>query len=72
MEFLYRVSNVLLHRDWIFCIDLGFELALQESAKEWSLGCVKCALTARGGQEAGITQPRDHSLADSCEVNNYN
>ena len=27
---------------------------------------------ARGGQDAGITQPRDHSLADSCEVNNYN
>ena len=27
------------------------------SAKEWFLGC---------GQDAGITQPRDHSLADLC------
>ena len=27
------------------------------SAKEWSLGCVKRALAARGGQDAGITQP---------------
>ena len=39
---------------------------LQGSAKEWSLGCMKCAHTARGGQEAGITQPRDHSLGDPC------
>ena len=34
--------------------------------KEWSLGCVKCAPAARGGQDAGITQPRDHSLAYPC------
>ena len=39
---------------------------LQGSAKEWSLGCVKRAPAARGGQDAGITQPRDHSLADPC------
>ena len=42
---------------------------VQGSAKEWflgSLGCVKRAPGARGGQEAGITQPRDHSLADPC------
>ena len=37
---------------------------LQEWAKEWSLGCVKRALVARGGQDARITQPSDHSLAD--------
>ena len=40
---------------------------LQGSAKEWSLGCVKCAPAARGGQDAGITQPGEHSLADPCE-----
>ena len=37
--------------------------ALQKSAKERYLGCVN---QARGSQEAGITQPRDHSLADPC------
>ena len=41
---------------------------LQGSAKEWSLGCVKLALAAGGAQDAGITQPRDHSLADPCTV----
>ena len=39
---------------------------VQESAKEWSLGCVKRAPAARKGQGAGITQPRDHSLAYPC------
>ena len=39
-------------------------ITLQGSAKELSLGCVKRATAARGGQDAGITQPRDHSLAD--------
>ena len=32
----------------------------------WSLGCVKCTPAALGGQDAVITQPRDHSLADRC------
>ena len=41
---------------------------VQRSAKEWSLGCVKRAPAARCGQGAGITQPRAHSLADSCTV----
>ena len=41
-------------------------LNLQVSAKEWALGCVKRAPAARGGQDAGITQPRDHFLADPC------
>ena len=41
-------------------------LNLQVSAKECALGCVKSAPTARGGQGAGITQPRNHSLADPC------
>ena len=39
---------------------------LQGSAKDWSLGCVKRTPSARGVQDAGITQPRDHSLADPC------
>ena len=39
---------------------------VEGSAKEWSLGCVKRAPAAREGQDAGITQPRDHSLADPC------
>ena len=30
------------------------------------LGCVKRAPAARGDQDAGITQPRDHTLADPC------
>ena len=30
------------------------------------VGCVKRASAARGGQDAGITLPRDHSLADHC------
>ena len=37
---------------------------IQGSAKEWSIGCVKCALAAREGQDAGFTQPRPHSLPD--------
>ena len=40
--------------------------AVQGSAKEWTLGCVKRAPVARGDQDAGITHPRDHSLADPC------
>ena len=32
-----------------------------------SLGCVIRAPAARGGQDAGITQPMDHSLADPCK-----
>ena len=36
------------------------------NAKELLLGCVKRAPLARGDQEVGITQPKDHSLADPC------
>ena len=36
---------------------------LHGSAKEWSLGCVNSPSTARGTQEAGFTQPKDHSFA---------
>ena len=39
---------------------------VQGSAKEWSLGCVKRAPAARGGQDAVLTKLRDHSLADPC------
>ena len=42
------------------------QVTLQGSAKERSLGCVKRAPAARGGQDAGITQPKDHPLANPC------
>ena len=44
---------------------------LQGSAKEWTLGYVKRAAAARGSQDEGITQPRDHSLADPCIAYHY-
>ena len=34
----------------------------------YSLACVKRAPAARGSQYVGITQPRDHSLADPCKL----
>ena len=37
-------------------------ISVQGSFKEWSLGCVKCAPAARGGQNAGITQPVDQGI----------
>ena len=39
---------------------------IQGSAKERSLGCVKRAPTARVIRDMGITQPKDHYLADPC------
>ena len=39
---------------------------VQGLAKEWSLGRMKRAPAARGGRDAGVTQHRDHSLADPC------
>ena len=42
------------------------QYVVQGSAKEWSLGCVNSPPAARGSQEAGFTQPRDHSLAQAC------
>ena len=41
---------------------------VQGSNKEWDPGCVKHAPAARGGQDAGITQPRHHSFADPHQV----
>ena len=41
-------------------------VTLQGWAKEWSLGCVNSLPAARRSQEAGFTQPRDHSLAQAC------
>ena len=38
-------------------------VSIQGWAKEWSLGCVNSCPAARGSQEAGFTQPRDHSFA---------
>ena len=39
---------------------------VQGLAKEGSLGCVKRAPVARGAQDAELTQPRDHYLANPC------
>ena len=41
-------------------------LDIQGSAKRRALGCVNSLPAARGGQEAGFTQPRAHLLADPC------
>ena len=41
-------------------------LNIQGWAKEWSLGCVNSRPVARGSQEAGFTQPRDHSFSQRC------
>ena len=41
--------------------------AVQGSAKEWTLRCVTLASVARGGQGAGITQPRAHFLSRSLQ-----
>ena len=41
-------------------------IRVQGWAKVWSLGCVNSRPAARGIQEAGFTQPRDHYLADPC------
>ena len=40
--------------------------SIQGWTKEWALGCVNSCLAARGSQEAGFTQPRDHSFAQPC------
>ena len=39
---------------------------VQGWAIEWFLGCVNSRPAARGSQEAGFTQPRDHSFAQRC------
>ena len=45
-----------------------FEESYRDGLMSWTLGCVKRAPVARGGQGAGITQPRYHSLADPCKT----
>ena len=42
---------------------------IQGSAKEQFLSCGLRARAARIGQNAGITQPRDYSLAVPCNSN---
>ena len=37
-------------------------VGVQGSAKEWSRGCVNLRAVAGVSQEAGFTQPRDHSF----------
>ena len=60
------------HGQAIVCQEVGLgkhkddKTHLQGSAKEWSLGCVKRAPTARVIRDMGITQPKDHYLADPC------
>ena len=48
--------------------------SVKSSAKEWTLGCVNSHPARRGSQEAGFTQPREHSLPEPCiwkpKVNN--
>ena len=73
MEFERRLCEV----DHILGFDLTSNLApmnhfftkkfVQGLAIEWSLGCVKCTPCGqkRPGCSAGITQPRDQSLAHS-------
>ena len=40
---------------------------IQGWAKEWSLGCMNSRPVAGENQEAGFTQPRDHSLPSPVE-----
>ena len=58
-------SSVLFHEYNVY--EISFE-TVQGSAKRRALGCVNSPLVARGSQEVGITQPRDHSLADPCTL----
>ena len=48
------------------CLVMDTASTLQGSAKRYALGCVNSCPAARGNQEAGFTQPRDHSLAQAC------
>ena len=64
-----------LHRNKHVCLtgacvltSVIFVYDVQGWAKEWSLGCVNLHPTARGSQEAGFKQPRDHSVAEPCTV----
>ena len=51
-------------------VEIGYRtnLDIHGLAKRWSLGCVNLLPAARGNQEAGFTQPRDHLLADPCRA----
>ena len=40
-------------------------------AREWSLGCVNSLPAARGSQEVGFMQPRDHSFARDTSQLDY-
>ena len=77
-----RFARVRVRRFWrvrcavrneiSFCVRLSRDSRARElntyrdRLRSWTLGCVKRAPMARGDQDAGITQPRDHSLADPC------
>ena len=53
---------------WDYARSFSLDGIIQGWAKEWSLGCVNLRPTARGNQEAGFTQPRDHFFAQPCTV----
>ena len=63
-RFLQQTLNQ--QADWTVNWQSFYFAELQGWAKEWSLGCVSSRPAARGSQEAGFTQPRDHSLAQPC------
>ena len=44
------------------------ECVIQGWAKELFLGCVNSPPAARGSQEAGFTQPRDHYFTQLCTL----
>ena len=46
-----------------FIVPRSAKRLVQGWAKEWSLGCVYSPPAAKGSQEAGFTQPRDHCFA---------
>ena len=51
---------------WLKVAQHPMQVRVQGWAKEWSIGCVNSRPVARGSQEAGFTQPREHLLADPC------
>ena len=52
----------------IFYTTLNKIQTIQHTTKEWSQGCVNLRPPARGSQEAGFTEPRDHSFTQPCNI----
>ena len=53
-------------RGMVSFVPFSLEYVDQPKCGPYSLGCVNSPPAARGSQEAGITQPRAHLLADPC------